>query len=279
MGAPVAEQPNAAGVRASLRPAATFSTSWEVVSRQWLSLFLLQVLLGLVPDIGMWLYFGFSPTYMDLIPHGAREAYIVFGFMIGAVYSYMVAHVTLVDQLEGRRLKFRDAVRVPPRIVLGLLLATLVINAPGMALNAFTDIGTLPTPWYLTASIASVLMGSVILAFVGPTIAIIVDEGVNGLPAVLRAVQVTSGRRIPLMITIFAFDVVWFLINWGLGQLISLWLAAETEAVDRFWRGVSWEALACLQGILWPVWMTVLYVALRRAREGVASTADIALFD
>jgi hypothetical protein len=269
----------AAPVKSSLRPAATFSTSWEVVSRQWLALFLLQLLLGLLPDIGMWIYYGFSPTYIDLIPHGAREAYIAFGFVVGALYGYMVARITLVDQLEGRRLTFRDAVRVPPRIIPGLLLATLLISLPAMAINAFTDIGMLPTPWYLTASIATTLMGSVILAFVGPTSAIIVDEGVSGVPAVLRAIQVTSGRRIALTITIFAFDVVWFLIQWGLGRLISLWLVLEPEAADRFWRGVSWEALDCLQGVLWPVWMTVLYVALRRAREGVASASDIALFE
>jgi hypothetical protein len=270
-------------VKPNLRPVATFSTSLEVVSRQWLALILLQLVYGFLPDLLFWLIDGYPPSFMSSMPLGVRLAYLSISYLASAVYDYNATRVTLADQLSGRRLSLRDAATLPPRAVPALLLVTLVYNLPTLLLNSLGFIGNLPIPLYIAAILVQEFLFSVVLSFIGIAVAIIVDEGVGGFTALRRSLEITRGHRVALTVTIFAFGATWFLIQYGVAELVDRIVQAVSpeapDAVFDFWRGVSWTPFSLVEGLLWSVWLSVLYIALRRAREGVASTSDIALFE
>ena len=275
--------PEARAVKPNLRPAATFSTSLEVVSRQWLTLGLLQIVYGFLPDLLFWVVLGYSPSFMSVMPPGARAAYLAINYAASAIFDYNATRITLSDQLEGRRLSLRDAATLPLRVIPALALVTLTYNAPTLFLNNLGIIGNLPVPLYLAATLGQVFLFSVVMSFIGIAVAVIIDEGVGGFTALRRSLEITRGHRIAMTLTIFAFGATWFLIQYGVAELGDrIVLAVSPDAPDtvfNFWRGVTWAPFGLIETVLWSVWLSVLYIRLRRAREGVASSADIKLFE
>jgi hypothetical protein len=278
-----APEPKAAKpVKPNLRPSATFSASWEVVVRQWFALAVLQLIYGVAPDALFWMIYGFAPSFMDMLPLDGRLAYITISFVAGSIFAYNATRITLSDQLLRRRLTLRDAARIPPRVIPGLLLVNLIIAMPMAFFNSLGVIGGLPIPWYLSAVLAQQFAVSVAMAFIGASVAMIVDEGVNGFAAIRRAWTVARGHRIALTVTIFAFNATCFLAQYGFAELVDRVVQSyQPEApltIYNFWRGLAWMPFSIISSMLWPIWMSVLYLALRRAHEGVASQADIDLF-
>jgi hypothetical protein len=270
-----------APTKPDLRVAATLSASLEVVFRQWLRVGLLTLGLVLLPDIVCWAVVGIAPTYLSMLPSTARGVYMLASFLLTSLYGLAATRITLADQLSGRRLTLRAALGVAPAVVPGVLAATFASYLPVWISNSFFQIGQLPTPQYLAATLGVLLAVSISMAFIGAAVAVIADEGVPGLGAVARALEVTRGHRIRLTATIFAFNAAWFLIQYWVGEGVDLVLVriSLNERFLMFWGAIVWEPFNVIQSLMWPVWMGVLYLALRRAREGVASTRDIALFD
>lgn len=265
-----------------LRIWATLSVSWEVVARHWLTLGLLQVILGLSVDVVFWVIRGVSPTYVSLMPPAPRYGYMALTFVLTALYNLYATRITLADRLEGRKLKLRQAVDARLAVVGAALVATFVGYLPMWFSNTFLPIGQLDMNPYIAASLALCLAVSVFMAFIGAAVAVIADEGItNPVEAIVRAIAVTHSHWLGLTLTIFAFNAVWFLVQLGVSELSGMFVLRFTLRDDDilFWRAVVWEPFNILQTLLWPVWMSVLYIALRRAREGVASAGDIALFD
>jgi hypothetical protein len=270
-----------APIKPDLRIAAALSASLEVVRRRWLTLGLLTAVLLLAPDIVTWIWRGTAPTYLSLMPQDARLAYMAVSFLLTALYGVYATRVTLADQLEKRRMSAREAVAVPASLLPAVIAATFAGYLPLWVSNSLFPLGGLPLPAYLAGSLALLFGVSVALAFVGAAVAIIADERLAGLRPLARALEVTRGHRLGLTITIFAFNAGWFLIQYTVSQAVDLVVIRFTlrDADRLFWGAVAWEPFNIVQSMLWPVWMGVLYIALRRAREGVSSAGDLALFD
>ena len=261
--------------------AASVDTVAQIVARNWLSLLVLQALASAAPAAIAWGFYGMAPSHLGQVSPLARLPQIGVQFLVSTLFAYAAARIVLADRADGRRLTPWAALRMRPETAPGLVFAAFLVSAVPLSVQLFLSMGAMQELDFLALASMVVVVESVVLGFVAPTIAVAACEGKLGRPAVLRALELTRGSRW-LLVSAFAIaGLSFFLVRWFAANSLTMQLMGQGMDFDRIEqvRGAAWVAVSGVYAVVYAVWAPVLFLMLRRAKEGFGPCSALDDFD
>jgi len=188
--------------------------------------------------------------------------------------------VVIADRLHGRRITPWQALLLPPRRYASLYVAAFLIALAPNLVYVFSNIGMLPEVFYVLSGFGMIAVEATVSGLFAPTIPIVVEEDVSGPEAVRRAFALTRGYRLLLIAAFGVLAALLFLAKFATTNLLTDFMLTHGVGLDRadFLRSLYWEAFSAGESILFAIWVPVLYLTLRRVREGLSSPQVVELF-
>jgi hypothetical protein len=251
------------------------SGTFEVIGRNFVSLFLMALLLGGLPNllVNLWSkpYVAGVTTGFELEMVGEAIAGALVILVSAFVLQAAIVHATITD-LNGRRVALGDSLKAGLRNCLPLI-GLAILSALGLAVG------------FMLLFVPGLIL-MVVWAVAVPAKVV---EKVGVFDAFTRSRDLTRGRRWP----IFGLFVLYAIAAWILSALVlaafaPFALAKGPPTADTLDSFVS--SLGVIQLVADPLIATVttlvstaglatLYYELRRSREGVGPEALASVFD